>query len=632
MLYRVLLLQLMFLIVTINSIHARWKCYNDSNLEIIHFEQNIIVNSDGSSEEIIEQQVKILNEAGREFFTNYMLEYDSVHSQIDIIIAKTIFEGKEYNVDLKSIKSMPLASSRYGFSQQQQILINFAKVEIGAEIHLTYTRKNKTFAENYYSDLFEFGTNSWQQKAHIKINSVLPLYIKINDPHNALKVKTSSKDKFHSAEITLIKPLTTELTNEPENSLLSNKSKTWVSIASTNTWEDVASKFTDDYYKILNQKLPKLFKTIANKAQKYTKSEDQINSVTSDLIHAVQYHGDYRSIRYGRFVPWNLEQTANAQLGDCKDFSISTAAILQNIGYKVQPAFVNRGVLAFETKLWLPSVEHYNHAILRAIDKDGKLYWIDPTNFVSMSDGIFPDIANRMSLVLDPETPSYDQIPNINSNHSQMIIEESISMAKNNSACWKGKLILLGEQAYSITGAELRFSQQQIKDLVFNWASGSFLEERDKIKIILPDLTSRTVKDLTFEYEYNKPNALFKSNIGSVLVPRNYLSHISNAEPEQVGDLFLGHPCTFIHRTVIKDVKIENINVFNFEIDTPWVYIQRSCQYQGDDTEITVKMILHKSLVSNKDLKSDIYKKLKDTIKQNFESTAIVFDDSKMMK
>ncbi|KJV56754.1 hypothetical protein OCHUTO_0342 [Orientia chuto str. Dubai] len=630
MLCRILLLQLIFLIATINSIQARWKCYNDSDLEIIHFDQNIIVNSDGSSEEIIEQQVKILNEAGRKIFTNYMLEYDSVNSQLDLIIAKTIFEGKEYNVDLKSVHDLPLISEKYGFHHKRQILINFTKVEVGTEIHLVYKRKNQTIAPNYYDDIFEFGNGGWHQKGHIKINSALPLYIKINDPYNVLEVKTSSKDKFHSAEITLVKALTTELTNEPENSLLSNQLKTWVSISSTNTWEDVAGKFTDDYYKILNQKLPKLFQVIANKAKKYSSYEDQVNSVTSDLSHVIQYHGDYRSIRYGRFVPWNLAQIAEAQLGDCKDFSISAAAILQNIGYKVQPAFVNRGIRSFETKLWLPCVSHYNHAILRATSEDGKLHWIDPTNFVSMAGGTFPDIANRMSLVLDPENSSYAQIPNINPDHSQLILTTSISRTEKNSAYWKTKLTLLGEQAYLITGAELKNSQQEVKDLIFKWASGTSLEEQDKKRIVLPDLTSRIVKDLTFECEYNKPNSLFQSNLGSVLMLyHTYLSHISGSEPDQIGDLFLGLPRTITHVIEIKDEKIENINIFNFEIDTPWVYIHRFCQCQGNDIKITVKVIFRKSLILNKDLKSDVYKKLKDAIKQNFELTAIVFNDSK---
>jgi hypothetical protein len=40
--------------------------------------------------------------------------------------------------------------------------------------------------------------------------------------------------------------------------------------------------------------------------------------------------------------------------------------------------------------------------MVKVTNKKGIVNWIDPTNFDSMADGIFPDIANKMVLILDP--------------------------------------------------------------------------------------------------------------------------------------------------------------------------------------------------------------------------------------
>ncbi|MDE4994734.1 transglutaminase, partial [Francisella tularensis subsp. holarctica] len=52
---------------------------------------------------------------------------------------------------------------------------------------------------------------------------------------------------------------------------------------------------------------------------------------------------------------------------------------------------------------------------------DEKEYWIDPTNNISMTNVLFPDIANRKALILDPEGFIFTHIPNIDYKKSKIV-------------------------------------------------------------------------------------------------------------------------------------------------------------------------------------------------------------------
>ena len=127
---------------------------------------------------------------------------------------------------------------------------------------------------------------------------------------------------------------------------------------------------------------------------------EKLNTVTSLLAENINYLGDWRPIS-GLYVPRDLEAIANTKLADCKDFSAATAAILRKLGMEAHISWVKRGLGAFESPTPLPTMTEFNHAIVRAVTS-GRTYWVDPTNFSSFAQGIFPDIADKRTLTLDP--------------------------------------------------------------------------------------------------------------------------------------------------------------------------------------------------------------------------------------
>lgn len=605
---------------------ARWSKYEDASVEVKFSNVNINVNRDGTYETEVELQAKILKESGRDRFSLYSLIYNDDSADLTVLEAKTAYNGEEYIVTEDMIEDKPLASPSKGFDQLRQVTISFPKIEIGTEVYLRYKQVNKKVpVDNFYGLSFSYH-GDYLQAENTKINSELPLEIKLNDPREVLEIAEEKNDDIHSISIALKKAVYENTTNEPHNGILNIKHNTWVSLSSLSEWEDLAKKLAPGYHSVINQPLPATFEAIAEFADNESTDEEKINAVTSLLNEKVQYMGDWRTVS-GKFFPRDLEKIADSQVGDCKDFSASTAAILQKLGYKVQPILVMRGTTSTSNPEALPNMGNFNHVMLKVTNRDGKIYWIDPTNTVSMAQGIFPDIADRSALVLDSEEADYIKIPAVQGENSKVISHSELTI-EDNVVNEYGQLTVQGEAALGLTGVGLYYSDEQLRDSVFRMISGVYLDEEEKKFLELPDLTLRNVEDLTIKYEFQQKNKIFKTNLGPALnLGDNWLNDVVNTASDQISDLFIGVPKTKESHMIIKDIKIKNCENLNFEINSPWLYVNRSCKYQNDGTEFSNLITIKKSFITNEELKTAEYKNLKSELENNFSRASIIISE-----
>ncbi|WP_264374950.1 MULTISPECIES: DUF3857 domain-containing protein [unclassified Wolbachia] len=605
---------------------ARWSKYEDASVEVKFSNVNINVNRDGTYETEVELQAKILKESGRDRFSLYSLIYNDDSADLTVLEAKTAYNGEEYIVTEDMIEDKPLASPSKGFDQLRQVTISFPKIEIGTEVYLRYKQVNKKVpVDNFYGLSFSYH-GDYLQAENTKINSELPLEIKVNDPREVLEIAEEKNDDIHSISIALKKAVYENTTNEPHNGILNIKHNTWVSLSSLSEWEDLAKKLAPGYHSVINQPLPATFEAIAEFADNESTDEEKINAVTSLLNEKVQYMGDWRTVS-GKFFPRDLEKIADSQVGDCKDFSASTAAILQKLGYKVQPILVMRGTTSTSNPEALPNMGNFNHVMLKVTNRDGKIYWIDPTNTVSMARGIFPDIADRNALVLDSEEADYIKIPAVQGENSKVISHSELTI-EDNVVNEYGQLTVQGEAALGLTGVGLYYSDEQLRDSVFRMISGVYLDEEEKKFLELPDLTLRNVEDLTIKYEFQQKNKIFKTNLGPALnLGDNWLNDVVNTASDQVSDLFIGVPKTKESHMIIKDIKIKNCENLNFEIDSPWLYVNRFCKYKNDGTEFSNLITIKKSFITNEELKTAEYKNLKSELENNFSRASIIISE-----
>jgi len=622
-----LYLSLLFILLYAAPASARWALYDDASLEVEFYNRDIIVNEDGTNEHIVETQEKILKEAGRNYAVSYRLNYNSDSSTLIILEAKTINDkGEEFIVTKEMIEDKPLASVGYGFDEQRQTLISYPNVEIGSKIYLKYqTKEFKAPLDKFFARSLYFGINGYWQASRVTIDSKLPLHIKVNDQDKVLKVSKDKEDNFHKVTVTLTQPLYKELVNEPARSILDHKHLTWITVSNLEKWENFAEKLSGDYDKIANQPLPPLFEAIVEEAKVKQNDEDIINIITSRLNEKIQYMGDWRSVK-GKFIPRDLEQIATTQVGDCKDFTIATAAILRKLKFKADPALVSRGVGNRPLDSF-PNMENFNHVILKVTTPNNKTYWIDPTNIVSMAGKIFPDIASKMALVLNISRPIHEKIPEIDPKSSETIIHNNIEVKNNNTAYISGSVLYKNEEAINMAGAGLYLSTQQIEDIVFKNISGVNLEYSRRKKMNLPDLNSRIVKDLEFSYEYEKTNYPFQTNLGLALpLSSSWVSTIIDVAPDQVSDLFIGPQYTLTKYTYIKNAKANKLEYLSYEVKTPWLNVKRNCFAKNGGIEIQETISVLQNFITREELISSRYKNLRSSLEEKIQGAALILE------
>lgn len=624
------LLHIFLIILTSNISFAKWADYSNAAIRKDICNYQITVKKDGSSESVIEEEFEILKDSAREHAAHYTLTYTADNDKIIILEAKTIFKGKEYNVDKKFIEDKPLASSAAGFDQMNQILLAFPKAEIGAKIYIKYKQiSTKSPLKNFYDNFFVIGLREWITQANLNIKSELPLHLLVNDPDKVLAVKTDKPDNFNKLDISLIKEIYKDITNEPDNAIPNYNSLTWVSVSSMNSWNDVAIAFAkQNFNKIYAQKLPDIFLEIVEIAKKEKDEVDQINNVTSTLNNKIQYMMDNRTIE-GRLMPRNLDQIAKSQLGDCKDFSAATVAILTKMGFKAQFALVFRGRGNFLPE-FLPGIGSFNHVFVKVTSKSGKIYWIDPTNIQSMADGIFSDIANKPILILDSLDPSYEKVPNIDPQHAQSIHKREFEILNNNKVIEKGNITLKNEEAVPITGAMLFTSEENLKNFILSQLSGTTLDESNNVSIVMPDLHSRIVKDISIDYSYEQDNRLFKTNLGlgmDLSYNKLGIDNFVHVNKDVVSDIFIGSPNTFKRQTIIRNVDIKNPEALNSNIDTKWLSISRNLNFSNRVLTIDDIITVKSEVIKNDELKSPEFIKLKQDLETDFKDVALIFNN-----
>jgi hypothetical protein len=614
----------LFIIIS-DSSQAKWASIENAPIKTSRYQQ-INVDSGGKIKMTIAEQFEILKEPGRDIAANYTLKYNGDSTKIKILEAKTIYKGKEYKLDKNLIEDKPLASVPGGFDQMRQILLAFPKAEVGANIFLKYDlTQTEVPMDKFYADMFTFGYRDFVVKEHIKLHSQIPLHILVNDPEKVLSITKDKDDDFYNMEITLTKPLYKEAINEPLSNIVNNKYLTWVSVSSLTKWEDLAAKFGQFYKKVFAELLPEDFIKIVNIAAQKKGEIEQINAVTSLLNDKIQYLSDLRTIK-GRLIPRDLDKISKTQLGDCKDFAASTAAILTKLGYKAQVALVRRGIRDFYPES-LPTLSAFNHAFVKVTNQQGKTLWIDPTNFQSMADGIFPDVAGKMALILDPKQPSYEKVASIDPKRAQSLSTRQIEIINASKISESGNITLKNEKAYSLTGATLQTSEATIKDFIYNFLSHSRLEEKNKKILQLPDLKSRIVKDISFNYAFEQENRVLKTNLGQALkLTYDSLEIFFDISQDSVTDLVVDAPYTSTKQSIIKNITVQNIESLNQEIKTPWLYVTRKCSLNNNhDLQIDDTIVVYKNLIANTELKTVAFIKLKDALEKNFKDVAVVF-------
>lgn len=607
-------------------LYARWATLSDTDFKFETIHHSIQVEAEGCYTETVELQAKILKESGKDKLVSIALPYNASNTTFEMVEAKTLVAGKDYPVDPQHIEDKPLASNVQGFDQTHQVLIAFPKIALNASIYIKFKRVVKEPAmAGFFDRHIDFGLNGYCEQGHFEIQSAIPLFIHIHDPEKIFENREFQKDKTFFFKASLKKPVFFNVIDE-NNPFLNETKVPWMRMATLKTWPDFAEKIAGPFEKVIQEPLPAYFKPVLEKARQHKNPIDQINAITSGLAESLTYMGDWRTVK-GAYAPRSLSKIAETRFGDCKDFSAITVALLRQLGLKASAALVNRGIPRQEGIFVLPSFNNFNHAIVYVETASG-IYWVDPTNFSSFAPNLYPDIADRPSLILLQHKARLANIPAIIPHRATATLSEKITLKPEGIIQSKGHLKLSGWHALDLTGAELKTSQDSIDLSIMR----SITKENRLLhyKVQPYHLKSRIVKPLDFSFNYTAKNTMIKSSAGNayLLSEDDSVRTILVKTAQRISDLYLGIPSVTHTELLLSDTRAIGNQFLNCHFKSPWFEGQRQIKDTPAGIKISDTKILLQSIVSNEALQSKAYQNLQADIYACFGDLALIYEST----
>lgn len=601
-----------------NSAEARWATEEDATAVVNLVKWDYLVRKDGSFQITVEREVEILKEAARTERGLTRLDYDAALATIEILKAETVNGDKHIPVEAGDIEIKPLASSGPGFNVTNQVTIAYPDVNIGSKLYLKYI---KNFKSSMVPGMFwehMILSEEWIKKLEATVESELPLFTEFHDPDHYLATTVKPK----KVTFKLRKPYYRRILQE-DYPLFEPKSYIWIALTTVKSWKEIPAPTVNAYEAELARALPPKFNEILTQARKEKSDIDRMNRVTSLLADRVRYVGDWRAVDSG-FHPRNLELIAKSGYGDCKDFSVTTGAILRQLGFETHAAWIWRGRHATFSPLKAAAFD-VNHAIVWA-KKDGKEYWIDPTNLTSYAQGIYADIAERPAIVLDPTGPYEKDTPARSAEEGRVRIIGDLDVSKNDAIKAKGTLALLGSAAVAWAGSGLSATKQSLDHSLIRWvANGDNLVSWDVGRY---DLTARTVRDFTVDYKTEEVWRPVRTTAGiGYLVPAPfYTGYFRFRREQRVSGARFDDPLA-IQRTLRlrgraarldKDIRCEG--------NSEYAAFARQVHREDDAIVIEDEIVLKKPGISNDVIRSKAFGDFQNQILSCLQESVIIFE------
>lgn len=586
---------------------ARFQNVEEASHRFTQIKQYYKVSKDGSYKGIEEQEIEILNEAGRKDYGLIKLSYSPNTGSVQVEEAYTLTNGKKQTVSKEFIEDKPVASNMAGFDDTNQVTITFPDVKVGSKVYLKYSFSRKTPSLNNFFSMSQFlGWRTYIAQQNIYVESELDLNLFVHDPNKNLEIERKKEGNKSFINISLNKPVYVYPVEE-KDPYMPRTSTPYVEISSEAKWSyEMLKPIIEQNEAVLNQALPEKLQQIAAAAEKIQGFQKRVNFLIQEIQDQIRYFGDWRTIR-GALIPRDLQTIIKTGFGDCKDYSALLVVLLRKLGYDAHIAWVYRGYPFIMYDIHLPSLSSYNHAIT-FVEVDKKEYWFDATNNMVFTQEPLSDISNRDAVILAQNENIFKFIPDNNYKNNIIKVSAEYDNIKSSEVSVKAQIDFKGLPASDWAGSELKQSKQSIQNDLLYWLTSS-PQNVTQAKYEDFDLKSRITEDYTFKFSFKEKNRFFKSNYGvTFLFWENIAAKlIGDSLENRVTDLYIKSPKTYIYQFKFNKMKAQNLKFLECQITSPWVNFSRKVKSlkSGIETLDTIeikKAFIRHSEFSSKDL------------------------------
>jgi Domain of Unknown Function with PDB structure (DUF3857)/Transglutaminase-like superfamily len=600
---------------------ARWAEKAEYPAVYELYQVEVHVDKDGKYRETTHLQTRVNNEAGKAA-GNFRMVFNSANSDARVLHAGVWNEGKETAVPGRYIERKSIPANILGSDRLEQLVVSFQDVQVNSLLDLEYEVERKV---PEIPDFYRFGFfpafSGYIEKLDVKIFSELPLQFEKGDVRNLLKIQEEKKDEEFLYSLTNNAPLGFN-TQEERDSYISPLEETYALFSSAPDYPTLARKIIPLIEAKYGHEPTPALSALLEKAKKIPGTVEQLNLITDWVIGEFRYLKDYRKEHSGD-VPRDLEEILATRFGDCKDFSLITSYLLRRLGYRAHTAWVHRGNMDgfFSPRI---AFDSFNHAIVYA-EKDGKKFWIDPTNRVNFAQGIFPDIENRPALVLDPENPRVEQTASLEPGRNLFGLEARKELGGRTSDS-RFSFAFRDAGALWITGQANQRSPREIKYSLLRSAT----EERNVISSEMEsgDLKSRTVTDQSVRIKAKESVNPIKSSAGvGVALPSDPRIEkiLGIAVQDRVTGLSLGTRWLAANRATYTGIRLVGKMPASCKVESPWLEAVRKVSRVGSSIVVEDSVANLKKEILAAEIQGRDFQRLRNELNDCFKDIYLVY-------
>lgn len=541
-------------------------------LSLVH---ETTIEKNGVSTKVIEEVYKVLTEKGRSELSLYKYQIDASSEKFQFIEGQVKSEGKTIPVDGKNIQQDKVQALPFGISSVTQVTVPVNHLAIGSVLRLKFKVVSQPSIGNIFSTSQGVTTMQLGKTEIYRFISEEPLKYNIIGLDDFLEAVESNNNGKNVVEF---KP-----TKKAYNLEGVNVKNGLFNITTSSGWKAVNMAAAPKYQAAAAEALPVPLVKIVEEAKKLSSKKEMIDFISREINKRVSYSGNWTTI-HGKMFPAGLQKTMDMGKGDCKDYSVALVATLRQLGFEAHPFLTFRSQVYIGPKkmaqaMSTPSPSVFNHVIVWAKDTDGKEWWIDPTNPLVIADVITSDILGNFGLLLDGKSEMATLIPDRNPMPADSVIEQTITLAADNSIRASGLMKMTPSTYNSIAQAERMYGKEFLARslyAVLNPASTAQME----LKKVEGSPTDYSYHFLAHDWVEEKAGKYKGIKLYSPIA--SMLARIGRKS-----DSDLGEPGTFTYITKIQSQREIDTVRASCLLRSEWIDFDRYVENDADGVTIT---------------------------------------------
>ncbi|MFA5115067.1 MAG: DUF3857 domain-containing protein [Candidatus Omnitrophota bacterium] len=387
------------------------KDYPQAGAMFLYCDENIEITPDNTQVSCLHYVIKILNERGKEDFSESHISYDSTYEKVQLEYARTIKpDGSVVEVGSRHIRDVSRYLNFPLYSNARVYIISFPGVTEGAVIeYKVKILRNQLVNKNDFVTSYSLQADEPVVSAHfsVSIPKERPLKIKvINGPYNnfgadlAPEIEERKGLRIYSWRFKNIPQIIPESNMPPEVEI-----NPAILISTFDSWQDVY----EWWFSLANDKInadDSIKDKVAELVRDKASPEDKIKAIYNFCTQKIRYV----AVEYGQagYEPHRAADIFRNKYGDCKDQAVLLVSMLREAGFASWLALLSTKD-SHNLNEDFPAIL-FNHCIA-AMPLQDKLVFMDPTAETCSFGDLPADDQARLALLFKDDAYRIEATP-----------------------------------------------------------------------------------------------------------------------------------------------------------------------------------------------------------------------------